>query len=162
MTSDGDGLFRLPLSKPWEEGLPRFVVVKKMNGLDIEGEGRIDAARHFSPGETAVGDIRIAPAPLLASGVVVDDQGHPLSRAVVEVHRRRHADPSGEFDSWEFLDPSARFESKSDDAERSAAKKLTAPITRAPAPASPAQNPWRGLPAISTMPISALAGSAPS
>jgi hypothetical protein len=42
----------------------------------------------------------------------------PLSRAVVEVHRRRHVESNGEFDSWDFLDPSARFKSKSDEEGR--------------------------------------------
>ncbi|MCY3003258.1 MAG: sigma-70 family RNA polymerase sigma factor [Planctomycetota bacterium] len=52
-------------------------------------EGRIDFGAPLAPGApTYVGDVQLAPVPVLVSGLVVDDEGRPLANATVDLLTR--------------------------------------------------------------------------
>lgn len=91
-TSDATGRFVLRLLGPFPDGT-ELVLAVAASGRP--GQGRVDhfATRPLPPTQpgTALGDVRVGPAPLLVAGRVVDTRGKPV-HARLEVRREGHPD----------------------------------------------------------------------
>jgi len=77
-TTDGEGRFSVELGDPYQAGDRRTLRVTSPGGeLGVE----LDLARAFEPGRVDMGDLVLAPAPLLAAGRVTDAEGTLVSEA---------------------------------------------------------------------------------
>lgn len=81
LTTDAEGRFRVDLSPAFSEGDRRSLVVTLE---DTSAGARVDLGRPFESGTIVMGDLVLAPPPLLASGRVVDGAGHPVALAEVQ------------------------------------------------------------------------------
>src|SRR6185436_14896520 len=83
-----------------------------------EGAGRVPLPRELKAGENVLPDVRLAEEPVYVAGQVVDDDGKPLAKAVVECEpgwrRRSGGDSSGSgrefFKHRAITDEAGRFE----------------------------------------------------
>ena len=86
---DGDGRFRLPLKTACPQGGRRVLHLNPKQGKGVDStklvRGQIDLSRQFPPGTTDLGDVVFDHGEHLASGIVVDQDGAPLPKAMVRV-----------------------------------------------------------------------------
>jgi len=85
LRTDADGGFQLLASVRLPAELQFEVVVRDARGRPAERGTRALRSR-ASAGVLEVGDVRLAPLPVLAAGVVLDAAGQPVAFASVEVH----------------------------------------------------------------------------
>ncbi len=109
---DAEGRFRIVLQNPYREGSTRTLrlVVPARRGKP-ERDVVVDLSRSFPPGENELGDLVVRPAPLLASGRVVDPQGNPVGGAQVHVESFSVHGPTADDGAW-F--PIARIQAETD------------------------------------------------
>ena len=75
-SEDPDGTFQVQLEPALNEGDRRALEVSAREG---SLSARVDLSRLFPPGRTDMGDVVLAPTPLVAEGRVVDAEGRPVA-----------------------------------------------------------------------------------
>ncbi len=82
--TDEDGVFQIEIYwDPPQEGRTGFLLARAAEEF-VRGEcGRIQAPLELTPGVHELGDVVIAPGPLLAAGTVVRSDGTPIAHASV-------------------------------------------------------------------------------
>jgi len=99
LRTDGEGRARMPLNDPWTEGT---ALTLRLTYADPSGEraaAEVDLSRLFPPGESELGDVRLAWEAPLVAGRVVDAQGAPVAGGQVNVQASFDRGP-GQAPSW--------------------------------------------------------------
>jgi hypothetical protein len=97
VTTDSDGVVLVALPERWTSGTKRRLQFH-MDGEGPVRKARLDLSRELAPGTHDFGDLRLEPAPVLASGRVVDSNGDPVAQAHVQVREER-----AEKDRWRSI-----------------------------------------------------------
>ncbi len=85
---DGEGRFRYVLEHAYEEGTTRTLrVLVPPRGGKPERDVSVDLSRPLPPGETDLGDLVVAPVPLVVAGRVLDPTGGPVAGSRVRCER---------------------------------------------------------------------------
>jgi hypothetical protein len=95
-TTDAGGRVRIALLEPWSAGstLTLELTCRVSAGDTLAAE--LDLSREFPPGTTDLGDVVLAPAPMLVSGRIVDASERPVTGASVRVERAYTQGPGAE------------------------------------------------------------------
>lgn len=89
LRTDAGGMFRLPIENPeLPDGIRRSLTVSLRQRGTSAMSVRADLSWSLPPGETNLGDLRLALAPLAAAGVVVDEAGLPVANAHVTMQQK--------------------------------------------------------------------------
>jgi len=87
--TDAEGRIRLGIMPVSEEEAAVAIAWRRDAGAGgLELQARTELARPLKVGENDVGSVRMTPAPILASGRVLDPQGRPVEHASVAPARR--------------------------------------------------------------------------
>ena len=85
---DGEGRFRYVVQHPYEEGTTRTLrVLVPPRGDTPERDASVDLSRRLPPSETDLGDLVVAPVPLVVAGRVLDPTGGPVAGSRVRCER---------------------------------------------------------------------------
>jgi len=90
--TDGDGRVEYLVSREWRPSEKRTLLIcqSTRNGREDLGHShRLDLSRDLSSGVTDLGDLRLSPAPVFVSGVVVDEAGTPIEGARGSLQRQQ-------------------------------------------------------------------------
>lgn len=79
-STDGEGRFEVRVEPSLPEGERRELEV---GGQERALLARVDISRSFGPGRTDMGDLVLAPAPLIVQGRVIDSAGRPVPEAMI-------------------------------------------------------------------------------
>jgi hypothetical protein len=87
--TDAAGRFRVEIVEPFAAGEQRRmdVSLEGPSGQLVQSAS-VDLSRPLAAGDTDVGDVLLTPAPLIASGMVVDDDNRPVHGANLKVERK--------------------------------------------------------------------------
>jgi len=102
--TDASGLFRVVVRAevpPAERA--ELTLRATTRGRTADADARLDLPRPLPPGETDLGVVQLRGAPLIASGVVVDESGEPVERAMVVLQRGSGGEP-GAPARWTWVD----------------------------------------------------------
>ncbi len=115
VTTDPEGRFRIDASNRFGAEEPVHLLVRRsLEASELVGQRHIDGV--FGPGLHDLGDVVIAPAPVLAAGRVESSSGEPIAGAGIRVAVKFSADDKGyQSGSWPDLrtDGEGAFELRS-------------------------------------------------
>lgn len=105
-TTSADGSFEVALNKGWMSPPPVWTSMKLTLGIECPAGGRefqheLELDGEFARHGGDVGTVALERAPLLASGVVVDESDAPVEHVFVHLVQERAADPRYRL-PWEY------------------------------------------------------------
>ncbi len=102
--TDAQGRFRFHVEEPLlQDGTQRELTVRQRQRGASSATASADLSWNLPPGDTDLGDLRLGLAPLVASGVVVDEAGEPMSNAHVVLQEKKSYGPGATEFYWSWI-----------------------------------------------------------
>jgi protocatechuate 3,4-dioxygenase beta subunit len=102
--TDAAGRFRILIENPiLPEGAKRTATVRQRQRGASAAAARVDLSWTLPPGDVDLGDLRLALAPMVAAGIVVDEAGEPVANAHVTLQEKHsYGEGASEF-YWSWI-----------------------------------------------------------